>query len=130
MAAIAAVLGLAFAQTTIVSAKPMSDHDKQFCAAIGLMYHNQAKTYDDQIKKGQVLVSQTKEPKMRELIQSTFQDLKKLEDGYNKLGDFMEKEFGKAVTPEQIKFAKDSAGTPLKKLQENSDVCIKLKAFQ
>ena len=126
---IAAVLALSFSQVEHASSKPMDEQEKQFCSSIGLIYHNQAKTYDDKIKKGQELFSQSKDDKMKKMMQGTFHDMQAVRDSLNKAGDFMDKEFGKADSPQQIKFASDNLTIPLKKLQESSDICIKLKAF-
>ena len=108
----------------------MDAKTQQLCATIGLIYHNQAKQYDSQIKKGSALLVQTKDKKMKDLIQTSIHDLTPVRDNINKLGDFMEREFGKAESKQQIDFATQNLGTPLKKLQEYSDNCIKMKAFQ
>ena len=103
--AIVTFFGLALSQAVLASAKPMDPKAQQICAAIGLIYHYQAKGYDVQIKKGQELISQTTEPKMKKTIQDTVRDMTAVRDNINKLGDFMERELGKAESSEKINFA-------------------------
>ncbi len=127
---LASVIGLALSHAPLASAQPMDEKSKQLCAAIGLIYHLQAKGYDDKIKQGKELVKKSDDPKMSKLIEGTFRDMAAVRDNTNKLGDFMERQFGKAESSEQIKFAQQSIGTPSIKLKEYSDNCLQMKAFQ
>jgi hypothetical protein len=127
--AIASVIGLVVSQAPLASAQPMDEKSKQLCAAIGLIYHLQAKGYDDKIKQGKELVKKSNDPKMNKLMEATFRDMAAVRDNTNKLGDFMERQFGKAESTEQINFAQQSIGTPLTKLKEYSDNCLQMKAF-
>ena len=107
----------------------MDEHVKQICAAIGLIYHLQAKEYDDKIKQGKDLIKQSTDKKMNKLIASTFHDMAAVRDNVNKLGDFMEREFGKAESAEQMNFAQQNKAIPLDTLKGHADECLKDKAF-
>jgi hypothetical protein len=127
---IASFIGLMVSLLPLASAQPMDEKSKQLCAAIGLIYHLQAQGYDEKIKKGSELVKKSKDLKMNKLMESTFRGMEAVRDNTNKLGDFMERQFGKAESSEQINFAKQSIGTPSIKLKEYSDNCLQMKAFQ
>ncbi len=73
--AIVAISGLTCSQAPLASAQPMDEKSKQLCAAIGLIYHLQAKGYDDKIEQGKELVKKSNDPKMNKLMETTFRDM-------------------------------------------------------
>ncbi len=113
---VACFIGLLVSEAPLVSAQHMDEKAKQICAAVGLIYHLQVKEYDDKIKQGKDLIKQSKDQKINKLMESTFHDMAAVRDNTNKLGDFMEREFGKAESTEQINFPEQNKGTHSKNL--------------